>query len=203
MTNTGKRAGTEARRKQILEAAIEVMGQKNYYWATTREIADTAGVSERTVFVYFKNKKEIYREAVRQATQDMLEAVRHAAPPEADIRAFLKMSERNFLAFLDEHPLKVKLLFQCLDSMGDKEFNEDFREIFQSIYELFYLIVERAKQRGEIDEDVSTLSAVSCIVGFHFVVTYVEFLKLDWFEREQDIYSVVDVFADFVTGRGK
>jgi AcrR family transcriptional regulator len=201
MAGKAKRPGSEFRRKQILEAAIEVMGEKNYDWATTKEIAQAAGVSERTVFFYFKNKKEIYQEAVRQATQDLLEGVRRATPPQADIRAFLKMSERNFLAFLDEHPLTVKLLFQSLASMGDKELNKDFREIFQSIYDLFFLIVEKAKKRGEIKEDVSTLSAVVCILGFHFVVAYVEFLELDWFKGDDDIYSVVDVFADFVTSR--
>jgi AcrR family transcriptional regulator len=201
MAEKGKRPGAEARRKQILEAAIEVMGAKNYHWSTTKEIAEAAGVSERTVFFYFKNKQEIYQEAIRQATRDMLEAVRHAAPPHSDIRVFLKMSERNFLAFLKEHPLKVKLLFQSLDSMGDKVLQKDLREIFQSIYELFFLIVEKAKERGEINGDVSTLSAVVCILGFHFIVAYVEFLELDWFKGEQDIYSVVDVFADFVTGR--
>ena len=50
---------------------------------------------------------------------------------------------------------------------------------------------------------MSTLSAVVTILGFHFVVAYVEFMKLDWFDGEEDIYSVVDVFADFVTGRGR
>ncbi|MFH1150785.1 MAG: hypothetical protein V1748_09975 [Actinomycetota bacterium] len=46
-----------------------------------------------------------------------------------------------------------------------------------------------------------TLSAVVSILGFHFVVSYVEFLGLYWFSGEQDVYSVVDVFADFITGR--
>jgi hypothetical protein len=57
--------------------------------------------------------------------------------------------------------------------------------------------------RGDIKEGVSTLSAVVSILGFHFVVAYVEFLKLDWFAGEEDIYSVVDVFADFLTRRGE
>ncbi|RJP29896.1 MAG: hypothetical protein C4536_11135 [Actinobacteria bacterium] len=68
---------------------------------------------------------------------------------------------------------------------------------------LFFAIIEKAKERGDINEGVSTLSAVVCILGFHFIVANVELLKLDWFAGEEDIYSVVDVFADFVTMRGK
>jgi AcrR family transcriptional regulator len=203
MADKVKRPGAEARRKQILEAAMEVFGAKSYHWATTKELAQAAGVSERTLFLYFENKKEIYRQAVKQALQDLFEALGRAAPPLNDVRAFLKISERNFLTYLSEHPLRVKLIFQSLDSMFDKDLLDDFRESFQTLYKLFFAIVEKAKSRGEISEDVSTLSAVVCILGFHFVVAYVEFLDLDWFTGEDDIYSVVDVFADFVTGREK
>lgn len=203
MATETKRPGAEARRKQILDAATDVIGKKSYHWATTKEIAEAAGVSERTLFFYFKTKKELYREAVKQAHLDLFEALGRAAPPQGDIRAFLKMSERNFLVYLDEHPLKVKLLFQSLDTIGEEDLKKDGQEIFQSIYKLFYFIIEKAKERGEINEDVSTLSAVVAILGFHFVVAYVEFLGLDWFSGEHDIYSVVDVFADFITDRGK
>ena len=201
MPAEAKRPGAEARRKQILDAAVEVFGGKCYHWATTREIAQAAGVSERTLFLYFENKKEIYRQAVKQAYRELFEALGRAAPPIDDIRAFLKMSERNFLAYLDEHPLKVKLIFQALDSIGDDELQDDFRDAFQSLYELFFAMIEKAKELGDINEDVSTLSAVVCMLGFHFIVAYVEFLKLDWFAGEEDIYSIVDVFADFVTNR--
>jgi AcrR family transcriptional regulator len=198
-----KRPGAEARRKQILDAAVEVFGGKCYHWATTKEIAQAAGVSERTLFLYFENKKDIYRQAAKQAHRDLFEALGRAAPPMDDIRTFLKMSERNFLAYLDENPLKVKLIFRALDSIGDEELHDDFRDTFQSLYELFFAITEKAKERGEINEEVSTLSAVVCILGFHFIVAYVDFLQLDWFTGEDDIYSVVDVFADFVTKREK
>jgi AcrR family transcriptional regulator len=203
MAAGAKRPGAEVRRKQILDAAADVIGEKSYHWATTKEIAQKAGVSERTLFLYFENKKEIYRQAARQAHRDLFEALSRSAPPMDDIRTFLKMSERNFLTYLDEHPLKVKLLFQALDSLGDEDLHEDFREIFHSLYEVFSAIIEKARERGEIKEGVSTLSAVVSILGFHFVVAYVEFLKLDWFAGEEDIYSVVDVFADFLTNRKK
>ncbi len=203
MSDDAKRPGAEARRRQILDAAVEVIGAKSYHSATTREIAQKAGVSERTLFLYFENKKELYRQAVKQAYADLFEALGRAAPPQGDIRAFLKMSERNFLDYLQEHPTKVKLIFQSLDAIGDEDLVEDFRETFQSLYRLFFTIVEKAKKRGEISEDVSTLSAVVSIIGFHFIVAYVQFLKLDWFSGEEDIYSVVDVFADYITAREK
>lgn len=198
-----RRPGAEARRKQILDAAIKVFGEKCYHWATTKEIAQTAGVSERTLFLYFENKKDIFRRAVDKAYRDLLEALNRAAPPLDDIRTFLKLSERNFLIFLDEHPLSVKLLFRSLDVTGDEDMLEDCRHIYQSLFDLFFDIVERARRRGEISEGVSTLSAVVTILAFQLIVTNVKYLGLDWFTGEEDIYSLVDIFADFVTGRQK
>ena len=202
MVVNAKRPGAEARRKQILEAAFEVFGRKNYNWASTKEIAEQAGVSERTIFFYFDNKKELFLATIRQGTAEIVEAVLRARPPQTDISAFLKMSERNFLDFLKTYPFKVKLLFQSIDATEDPEIRKEFQGLLQALYQLFQVIVEDARKRGNIREEVSDISAIVCILGFQFVVAYVELLDLDWFTREQeDIFSLIDVFVDFLTAR--
>jgi AcrR family transcriptional regulator len=45
--------------QQILESAVDVIAEKGYTAAKTQEIAERAGVSEATVFKYFKSKKGI------------------------------------------------------------------------------------------------------------------------------------------------
>jgi TetR/AcrR family transcriptional regulator len=202
MVENAKRPGAEARRKQILEAAFEVFGRKNYNWASTKEIAELAGVSERTIFFYFDNKKELFLATIRQGTAEIVEAVLRARPPQTDISAFLKMSERNFLDFLKTYPLKVKLLFQSIDAIEDPDIRKEFLNLLQAFYRLFQAIVEDARKRGEIREEVSDISAIVCILGFQFVVSYVELLDLDWFTGEQvDIFSLIDDFVDFLTAR--
>jgi AcrR family transcriptional regulator len=203
MTDTAKRPGSEIRRKQILDAAADVFGSKNYHWATTKEIAQEAGVSERTIFFYFKSKKALFQEVVKQTARDLLGAVLRATPPETDLRAFLKMSERNFLDFLNEYPLRVKLLFQTIDATGDPQIKDEFRKILQDLYNLFYVLMDDARKRGEIREDIGAGAAVVCMLGFHFIISYVELLDLDWFKSEEmNIFSLVDMFIDYITGRG-
>jgi AcrR family transcriptional regulator len=46
----------EARRTQILDAAAQVIAEKGFHRATTREIARVAGVSEGTIYNYFDSK---------------------------------------------------------------------------------------------------------------------------------------------------
>jgi AcrR family transcriptional regulator len=49
----------EARRNQILDAAAQLIAEKGFHRATTREIAGTAGISEGTIYNYFDNKESL------------------------------------------------------------------------------------------------------------------------------------------------
>jgi len=49
----------EARRNQILDAATAVFAEKGFHRATTKEIAEAAGVSEGTIYNYFDSKADL------------------------------------------------------------------------------------------------------------------------------------------------
>ncbi len=49
----------EARRNQILDAAAKIFAEKGFHRATTKEIAQAAGVSEGTIYNYFANKGDL------------------------------------------------------------------------------------------------------------------------------------------------
>jgi AcrR family transcriptional regulator len=49
----------EARRAEILEAAAAVFGEKGYNRATMKEIAARAGIVPGTIYLYFKNKRDL------------------------------------------------------------------------------------------------------------------------------------------------
>ncbi len=51
-------------REQILEAALRVYGELGYRGATTRRIAEEAGVNEVTLFRHFGSKRQLIHEAV-------------------------------------------------------------------------------------------------------------------------------------------
>lgn len=53
------RPNSEGRREQILAAALKVMIAEGVYRATTRKIAEAAGVNVATLHYHFENKEEI------------------------------------------------------------------------------------------------------------------------------------------------
>ena len=49
---------------QIFQAVMETISERGYVGATTRQIADTAGVSEVTLFRKYGTKAELVKRAV-------------------------------------------------------------------------------------------------------------------------------------------
>lgn len=52
---------SEETKKKILKSAIELVADKGYASTSTREIAKNAGVSEATIFKYYKNKDQLLK----------------------------------------------------------------------------------------------------------------------------------------------
>src|SRR6187551_3936591 len=56
----------EDRPRQILTAALEVFGERGLAAARLDDIAKRAGISKGTIYLYFPNKEELFREMIRQ-----------------------------------------------------------------------------------------------------------------------------------------
>jgi len=56
----------EERPKQIVEAALQLFGERGLANARLDDIAKRAGLSKGTIYLYFPNKEELFREAIRQ-----------------------------------------------------------------------------------------------------------------------------------------
>ncbi len=67
----------EKRRKEILEKALDVFVDEGFEDATFQKIADRSGITRTTLYIYFKNKKEIFNYSIKQllssVEKDLLE----------------------------------------------------------------------------------------------------------------------------------
>jgi AcrR family transcriptional regulator len=67
-------------RDQLLEAAARIYGEAGYRGATTRRIAEQAGVNEITLFRHFGSKDALIREAISRAGTPLTAAALPATP---------------------------------------------------------------------------------------------------------------------------
>jgi len=64
----------EERPRQILHAALAVFGERGLAAARLEDIAKRAGLSKGTIYLYFPNKEELFREMIRDTVVTQLEA---------------------------------------------------------------------------------------------------------------------------------
>lgn len=63
----------EDRPEQIIKAALQVFGERGLANARLQDIAERAGVSKGTIYLYFTDKEELFREMVRQTAVAAIE----------------------------------------------------------------------------------------------------------------------------------
>ncbi len=56
----------DKRRREILEKALDVFMDEGFEDATFQKIADRCGITRTTLYIYFKNKKEIFNWSIKQ-----------------------------------------------------------------------------------------------------------------------------------------
>jgi AcrR family transcriptional regulator len=68
-------AGSETRRRQILEAMVQVVGRKGYKATSVADVIEEAGVSRTTFYKHFEDKHECFLDAYDLVVERVLDAV--------------------------------------------------------------------------------------------------------------------------------
>lgn len=66
----------EDRPREICSAALEVFGENGFAAARLDEIARRAGISKGTLYLYFRDKEDLFRAVVRDTVAPNIDAVR-------------------------------------------------------------------------------------------------------------------------------
>jgi AcrR family transcriptional regulator len=94
MVQVNKRSGIKTKEK-VLSAAMKVFSAYGYQGASIRTIARAAGISVGGVYLYFRNKEELYLNLIRDRIEEQVlstrETVASAGSPEDGLRAFISL----------------------------------------------------------------------------------------------------------------
>jgi AcrR family transcriptional regulator len=108
------------RRQQLLEAAIEVFGERDYDDVSMDDVAERAGVSHGLVFQYFGTKRDLYVATVEPLIQEFRRRINppEDLPPVERLRSAL----RSYADLIAEHPTGYRSLMTR--GLGFKEVRE-------------------------------------------------------------------------------
>ena len=72
LSDSARRRAPDERPQQILDAALQVFDEHGLDGARLDDIARRAGIAKGTIYLYFPNKEELFREVVRQTVVSRL-----------------------------------------------------------------------------------------------------------------------------------
>jgi AcrR family transcriptional regulator len=64
---------SDARPKELISAALELFARRGFAGTRLEDVAAKAGVSKATVYLYFKNKEDLFEAVVREAVMPTIE----------------------------------------------------------------------------------------------------------------------------------
>src|SRR5262245_15257582 len=163
---SGRRAGSEERRRRVLEAARQCFGEAGFAGATVEAIAQRAGVSNGLLYQFFRSKEELFGVVLREIIDDWVRAL---VPRERDRETPSQTLEgmfRRSVEFCRRHPLLPALLREDQDLQLSR-IREAGRDRVEPHRELVAALLRRGIAAGEFKRDLDVASVADVICQLH------------------------------------
>ncbi len=110
-----------AKRRQIIDGARAVFLAQGFDAASMNDIARAAGVSKGTLYVYFKNKEELFEAIVEQECEAQAEGIFDIDPADHDVEAVLTRLGVAYVKFLcrPEKASAIRIVIAIADRMPE------------------------------------------------------------------------------------
>ena len=196
--NTQNRKEQEklARKQDILEAGLQLFAEKDFHEVTVDEIAERVGLSKGTLYLYFKNKEDLFFSIVQDKT-DLLYGRLHAAIEyDQSFDDCLKGFVYTFLSFFEEY----KPYFKIVQSEKIRLNVDDHYRLhqfgmgaFQTFFNLFIELIEIGKKQ-KIIRNIETVVLAKNLRGILNSFTFHRVFLGSQETVEQETDHVVDLF---------
>lgn len=179
-------------REKLIEVARQLFVYKGLENTTMNDIANASEKGRRTIYTYFRNKKEIYDAIIEDDSEKMVTALKTIAysdlPSDEKLRDFLKLRLEQGLA-LRSSSFSLKSLLKF-----DRRRTERIRMLVydkQSV--MFRDILNEGMRNGIFDSE-------RCSLMERFTDTVIQALDLAEIDsdRREECRAANDVFVDFL-----
>jgi AcrR family transcriptional regulator len=146
------RSSADGTRERILAAALGLFSERSFEGATTRVIAERAGVQQPLLAYHFGTKEELWRAAVGQVFEDLARvlAERAAGLRGVDDETVARLVVADFVRFSADHPQLHRVIMQECKSEGDRLawlVEEHIRPLYEAAMALLEPLVVTGKVR--------------------------------------------------------
>ena len=157
----------EAKKNQIIHAALQVFAKNGIAKSKMIDIADAAGVGKGTIYEYFRSKEDIFAEAYQAMFAGMSEMLEKALSETDDPRKKLDSLINISLNFFGHDSRDFAAVMMDFWAEGVRTKNEkmieliDLKQIYKEYRDLIGAIVQEGINRGIFKKtDVQSYAAI-------------------------------------------
>lgn len=147
-------ARSERRVKEILAAARDVFSEHGYEKTTTLEIARQLGISEATIFSYFKSKRDLCMQVIKAWYDEISLVLEQEVPRIEGVRAQLLFVVRKHLITLMQEGTGMCTLVLSEGRTADEEFAGVIAERKRRYTAPLMKVLSGAQRSGEVRADM-------------------------------------------------
>jgi AcrR family transcriptional regulator len=191
---SARKAGSEERRRRVLEAARACFGESGFAGATVTAIAHRAGVSNGLLYQFFRSKEHLFGVVLREIIGDWVRALVPRDDARETTGAALEGMFRRSVEFCRRHPLLPALL-RGDEGLQLSRIRAAGRDRVQPHRDLVASLLRRGMATGEFKRDLDVASVADIICQ----------LQADYSTRayrrdpsDPDTPEIVDATARFI-----
>ena len=188
---------TSNTKEQLLKATLKLISEKGYLGATTREIAQEAGVTELTLFRHFGSKERLFEELLKGYT--FLPLLKELLPDLEGLSCedALTLIATRFLLSLKERKSMVRIMYSEVTSYPVR-IREVYNKFIDEMRTTLALYFESQQNRNIIRKDMSPDMAARVflwILSSYFRSE--EIMRSAGMKKkamEKDLGAIIDIF---------
>src|SRR6187399_3044058 len=169
--SAGRKARSGERREAILAAALDEFSSRGFEAARLEDVARRAGVAKGTIYLYFRDKENLFQELIRAMLTPLVGTIE--AMGQADVPLPV-LADRIVDLFVSQvYDTRRKDVVRLMISEGRRfpklaEFY--YREVLSRIIAAVRALLQRAAARGEVPEGLADFPQIIAAPGLVAIV---------------------------------
>jgi AcrR family transcriptional regulator len=149
----------QARRRQLLQAALEVFTARGYHAAAMDEIAERAGVSKPVLYQHFPGKLELYLALLDESVETLIETVGTALRSTTDNRDRVNATFSAYFDFVAAQGEMFRLVFES-DLSNEPAVRERLDQTDRKCADMISQVIKEDAGLGDDEAHLLSISLV-------------------------------------------
>jgi len=149
-----KRRNTEVRRRQIADAARELIIKYGSEHITGRRIAKEIGITEGAIYRHFKSKRDILSFLIEDIEATLVADIERGMTSGATPLQVIDNTMKSHISSIEQRRGVTFLVIAEIISLGDKKLNRQASEVLNRYTGRIGDIISEGVKSGEIRDDV-------------------------------------------------